>query len=61
MKPNETLSVYGIRLQQYVMNAYPDSSEECLKELRHRYVNTVPEWFRVKMEMLEDNLGNQTA
>ena len=54
MKPNETLAVYGIRLQQYAMNAYPDSPEECLKELRHRYVNTVPEWFRVKMEMLED-------
>ena len=54
MKEGETLALYGMRLKQIALKAYPTSTIDCLRELRHHYVKTVPSWFRLKMETLED-------
>ena len=54
MDSEETLCLYGMRLRRIAEKAYPQSSSECMRELRHCYCKTVPQWFRSKMENLED-------
>ena len=54
MEPQETLVMYGMRLKQYALKAYPNSDRECVRELKHQFCSTVPEWFKIKMETMED-------
>lgn len=53
MKENETIVLYGARLKLIAQRAFPDADLERDSELRHRFCETVPDWFRQEMRVME--------
>ena len=53
MKDDETIVLYGGRLKQLAERAFPDTNMETQSELRHHFCDTVPEWFKREMKMVE--------
>ena len=52
--PDETLTTYARRLRQLGLRAYPNQVDIMYQEIRHRFVKTVPPYFRMKLENKED-------
>ena len=40
-------------MQKSVVQAFPDTNMEIQSELRHHFCDTVPEWFKREMKMVE--------
>ena len=53
MKDEETIVLYGARLKQLAERAFPETNMETQSELRHHFCDTVPEWFKREMKMVE--------
>jgi hypothetical protein len=42
MKPGENVRLYGARLQELGQKAFPHSERDCLREMRHHFLQTIP-------------------
>lgn len=42
IKEGESLEIYGMRLTEVAKQAYPDSSKECARHLRHQFLQALP-------------------
>lgn len=53
MRPDESLKLYGLRLRDLGQKAYPHDDRECVREIRHRFLRTVPEEFAQQVQFTE--------
>lgn len=54
MKENESLKVYALRLLELGMKSYPHDVAERTRELRHRFMETVPSDFARHLQITQD-------
>lgn len=57
MLPDDSLRVYGMRLEQMALKAFPDSSGERDRQLRRKFKQTVPAAFLTKIETTQSALS----
>lgn len=63
MNEGESLKVYGLRMMEISTRAYPHDEGNRLRELRHRYLETVPADFARHLQITQDAsrlAGNQS-
>jgi len=53
MKPQESLKLYALRVRELGHKAYPHDVRECIREIRHRFLQTVPRDFLRLVEFTE--------
>lgn len=53
MKSEESLKLYGLRLRELAQKAFPTDNVECVRELRHHFLTTVPSEFARQIEYTE--------
>ena len=53
MNPRESLKLYALRLRELGQKAYPHDDRECVKEIRHRFMETVPQDFAKQVRFTE--------
>ena len=54
MKDGETFKLYCMRLEKLANRAYPHDVSEAAKQLRRRFLRTVPRWFAKSVEKREE-------
>ena len=52
-REDEPLKIYGARLRELAQRAYPDDDLECARQLRARFLDTVPPAFRDEVHKME--------
>jgi hypothetical protein len=57
MKTEESLKCYGLKLKDIGQKAFPNSDRECLRELRHHFLQTVPVEFSTYIMRSEEGAG----
>ena len=53
-KPGESLRFYGMRLKELGQKAFPNSLQDCLKEIRYQFLKTVPKKFAKRIIHAEE-------
>lgn len=53
MRQGESLKLYGLRLRELAQKAYPTDDVECVRELRHYFLSTIPDDFARQIEYTE--------
>jgi hypothetical protein len=53
-KSGESLKLYGMRLRDIGQKAFPHSERECLREIRHQFLQTIPVEFATHIMRNED-------
>ena len=43
MKPQETIQVFGMRVEEAAKQAYPKDDRQCAKEMRQNFLQSVPD------------------
>ena len=54
MNPGEPLKLYGLRLKEMGQRAHPTDNFECVREIRHQFLKTVPQNFARQVQYTED-------
>ena len=59
MRPTDSLRIYCLRLEQLALGAFPNSGAEYERQLKRKFLQTVPGSFIAKMETAQSSLALQ--